>query len=158
MAVCATCGLLMLSERPHRHESEYSDAMFRLPSNRYLAREWPQYIVGPDMERFAPPPKGVECGVYFLFDADQLVYIGQSVYVGQRLYQHHLAGRSFTHFGFVAVPGDLIHGVEIAYIHALRPPLNRTIEAPMYMQHDKIVAAISERWAGSATTHDASEN
>lgn len=123
-----------------------SEAMWRLPSNPYLGREWPQYVVGPDMTRYSEPPPGAGIGVYFLFNADALTYVGQSTSITHRVGQHRRGGRPFTAMGFVNVPGDLVLAMEIAYIHALAPPGNAFFEPPPFMQHDWIVEAITERW------------
>lgn len=67
------------------------------------------------------------CGVYFLIKDRQLVYVGQSKNVPQRLLTHHHRGR----FDSVCVlPTDLskLDTVEWYYINLFRPPFNRGFE------------------------------
>lgn len=130
----------------------FNDAMLRLQSNPYLAKEWPKYVLGPDAEKHESARACVS-GVYLLFSADgDLVYVGQSEYVGQRIQQHRASGRKFATFAWVEVPSGLLQAVEAAYIHALRPTQNAFIPDPVYMQHDRIKHAILDRWARSAST------
>lgn len=117
--------------------------------NRYLAREWPSYIVGNDVETaYFGEPHPVDAGVYFMFAEDgQLTYIGQSLGIAYRLTQHYWAGRKCETFGALAVPWDLFRPIETAYIHALTPPLNRQYLRPEYPDlHKQMVEAILERW------------
>ena len=117
---------------------------------RYLAKEWPSYIVGPDLEvvRFGASHP-VDAGVYFMFDDDsRLIYIGQSLGISLRLAQHHWAGRRCAGFGAVSVPWPLFRSIETAYIHALEPPLNRKYLRPECPDvHEQIVEAIRAKWA-----------
>jgi hypothetical protein len=114
--------------------------------NAYLLREWPRYVVGPDMPRFTDPRHGATTGVYFLFNGNDVVYIGQSASCRGRVEQHRRNGRPFTEFGSIEVPPDLMLAVEIAYIHALKPVSNTLMQPPPFHGHDELVAAIHERW------------
>lgn len=119
-------------------------------SNPYLKREWPGYVVGPEMSRYgirevAPGAAG-EDGVYFLFNGDTLAYVGKSVSIASRIAQHRISGRPFTHYGWVCIPGDLTGPMEVAYIHALTPHGNALVEPPVFLQHEEIVEAIQRRW------------
>lgn len=115
--------------------------------NRYLANEWPGYVVGPDMEVFArDDDRRLWDGVYLLFNRGDVVYVGQSIYVSLRINQHRQKRVVFTHFGFVPVPGDLLKPMETAYLHALCPPLNTYLPEAEDSLHDKIVAAICAKW------------
>jgi hypothetical protein len=120
--------------------------------NRYLAREWPGCLVGPDMD-VVPflDSHPIDAGVYFAFSEDeQLLYIGQSLGIQYRMTQHYWGGKRWATYGAVAVPVDLFRPIETAYIHALTPPLNRQYLRPEYPElHERIVAAIQDRWGGS---------
>lgn len=119
----------------------------RRQSNRFLAKEWQSYIVGPDMQKHTQLADHASGGgVYFLFVRGQLTYIGESMSIIGRLAQHRRCGRHFTSYGFVNVPGDLRRSMETAYLHALHPPENNSFPEPIYLQHDRIVQAIMERW------------
>lgn len=119
----------------------------RRQSNPYLAKEWQSYLVGPDMKKHTKlSGQASGGGVYFLFVRGQLTYIGESMSIIGRLAQHRRCGRHFTSYGFVNVPGDLRWSMETAYLHALHPPENTSFPEPIYLQHDRIVQAIMERW------------
>jgi hypothetical protein len=63
------------------------------------------------------------CGVYFLIKAGRVVYVGQSVNVYGRIYQH-LVGKDFDSFAYVPCETESLDILESLYIHVLRPPLN----------------------------------
>lgn len=66
--------------------------------------------------------------VYFLWNgAGELVYIGQSINVVQRLSAHY--HKSATHISLLRVPRGLLSAVEYAYIKKFSPPLN-TVGVP----------------------------
>lgn len=120
--------------------------------NPYLLKEWRSFIVGPDMPRHdrTDDRSLVMSGVYFLFDGDALVYVGQSCYIASRISQHRHAWRPFTTWGAVPVPGDLLTHVETAYIRTLRPPQNTMIPPPRDPTHERMVEAIDAAWRVSA--------
>ena len=61
-------------------------------------------------------------GVYFLFLANELIYVGQSKNLHSRVADHNI---QFDEFSFVAVPTDKLDAVEAFFIDRLRPRLNR---------------------------------
>lgn len=72
-------------------------------------------------------------GVYFLWRGPQLVYIGRSVHVPNRAYQHAMAGTilnpkgkvmPWTRVSAFSCSRDELADVELAYILAYRPPYN----------------------------------
>lgn len=68
------------------------------------------------------------CGVYFLWDGDEIVYIGQSINVTQRLHGHFksMGGkRRFCHYTFVPVDQEMLGITEYAYISKYKPKLNK---------------------------------
>lgn len=71
------------------------------------------------------------CGVYFLWRDDELLYVGQSILVGERLNQHERAGQiPFTHHTCLRVNYDQLDTVEYDYIEHLTPPYNKQIHRP----------------------------
>ncbi|MBX9604650.1 MAG: GIY-YIG nuclease family protein [Gammaproteobacteria bacterium] len=71
------------------------------------------------------PP--VYCGVYFLFEGDELVYIGQSVNIVQRIHAHEKirhSGRDITSWAFQPCAPEDLRALEHLYIGIYRPPLN----------------------------------
>jgi predicted DNA-binding transcriptional regulator AlpA len=69
-------------------------------------------------------------GVYFLLSESELMYVGQSTSVVQRVAQH-LAGihqiRGVTKVAILEVPKDHLREVEAWFIRKLRPRLNATL-------------------------------
>ena len=69
----------------------------------------------------------VICGVYFLFDGDEMVYIGQSRDILLRLRVHEAdATKPFDRWAYVDVPEKDLMDVEARYIRMFQPPYNRT--------------------------------
>lgn len=71
-----------------------------------------------------------QAGVYFLFDGDELVYVGQSNHVPARLLDHELGvhGNPEKRWNRVAVlrfPADTLDEKERMFIARLRPKYNR---------------------------------
>lgn len=108
-----------------------------------------QYIVGIDMpiQEYGKVPTA-QSGIYFLFAHDgEMLYIGKAVSIAHRLLQHTRSGKEFTHFGCLAVPDDLVAGIEAAYIEAIRPGENRKLEPVRWEHRAAMVDAIRKRWA-----------
>ena len=70
-------------------------------------------------------PDGVLCGVYFLLDGEEVVYVGQSVNVYARVANHRESKRFATAI-CIPVPRDELDAVESAFIRRLRPRLNKS--------------------------------
>jgi len=65
------------------------------------------------------------CGVYFLVCGSEVVYVGQSVNVHQRIYQHHNAELIlFDSFAYQPCSQESLNTLESLYIHYLRPMRN----------------------------------
>ncbi len=62
--------------------------------------------------------------VYFLFDADELVYIGQSKNMLSRIGQHIKGSKAFDSYTFIECGEDELDGLEAAYIKQYQPKLN----------------------------------
>ena|SRR3990167_5482971 len=63
-------------------------------------------------------------GVYFLLDCNEVVYVGQSVNVYNRIGRHE--DKQFNRYAFVPCAIDSLDMLESLYIHCLRPRLNGT--------------------------------
>ena len=61
-------------------------------------------------------------GVYFLIDGKQIIYVGQSVNVYERVPQH--TDKKFDRFAFVPCAVNALNMLESLYIYCLRPPRN----------------------------------
>lgn len=70
------------------------------------------------------------CGIYFLFQDDELVYIGRAVAWPHRLARHiHRIGAKFNRMAFVPIKAGELAMAEAAYILRYRPSLNAVIPA-----------------------------
>lgn len=71
---------------------------------------------------------GLLCGVYFLFDKGELVYIGKSVNIFSRVADHCKKGtgyrKQFNEFSWMEVPEEALYEVESMLILKYRPRLN----------------------------------
>jgi len=63
-------------------------------------------------------------GVYFLFDGDDLVYVGQSRNVLYRVGGHLKSIKEFDSYGVVECEADQLDSLEAAYIKRYQPILN----------------------------------
>lgn len=62
-------------------------------------------------------------GIYFLWNGPKLLYVGQSVHAGTRVYQHSLCKR-FTHATWMRAEIALLRTIERLYLYHYSPPLN----------------------------------
>ena len=70
----------------------------------------------------AARPWQTECGVYFLLDGKEIVYVGQAVSIYARISQH--VDKKFDGYAFVPCPREMLDKLESLYIHYLQPRLN----------------------------------
>lgn len=69
------------------------------------------------------------CGIYVLFLADRVMYVGQSTNVQIRLATHAAAGEiPFDRYAFIACDASRLDQTEAAYIAALRPEKNVVLQ------------------------------
>lgn len=65
------------------------------------------------------------CGVYFLIHVRDIVYVGQSKNIRQRLNKHWKdGGKIFDRVAFIECPESDLRNLESAYIQKFKPPLN----------------------------------
>lgn len=65
------------------------------------------------------------CGVYFLVQGQEVVYVGQSVNIYSRISQH--SDKKFDKYAFVPCEAELLDKLESLYIHTLKPRLNGNV-------------------------------
>ena len=68
-------------------------------------------------------------GIYLLFDGNEIVYVGRSVHVRQRV-ESHRDSKQFDSYAMVPVPEIEQTWVEKALIQALQPKYNRALLQP----------------------------
>ena len=62
------------------------------------------------------------CGVYFLIERNEVVYVGQSVNVFSRM-REHCKSKRFDSYSYISCPREDLNVLESLYIHVFRPPL-----------------------------------
>lgn len=70
------------------------------------------------------------CGVYFLFDKNECVYVGKSLNIHVRVRDHRLprsGTKVFDSYAFLLVEPDDLDKVEAHYIAKIQPKLNDTL-------------------------------
>ena len=66
-------------------------------------------------------------GIYFLFDKDEIVYIGQSNFIEKRIFEH-TNDKSFTSWNFIEFnSNEDLNDLEADYILKHKPKYNKTI-------------------------------
>lgn len=68
------------------------------------------------------PPNDV--GIYFLFEDNELLYVGQSTQIRYRLFRHYREDFRFNRFAAIWVPKMFLTDIEYAYINKHLPPMN----------------------------------
>lgn len=69
-------------------------------------------------------PLTITCGVYFLIQANRVVYVGQSIDVLARIAKHRRERNDFDSFNILPCSVDELDELEEAYIFALTPKYN----------------------------------
>jgi len=70
------------------------------------------------------------CGVYFLFDGNECIYVGQSRHVHVRVREHRTnnsAKKTFDSYAFLPVALKDLDAIEAHYIALMRPRLNDSL-------------------------------
>lgn len=85
-------------------------------------------------------------GVYFLYNGDDLVYIGSSeVNVYKRIEEHKL-NKEFTHFKILEIQSQMnLHDIEYSLIRHYMPKLNKEVWLEKIRNQDRLVDLISKR-------------
>lgn len=80
-------------------------------------------------------PLEIVSGVYFLFEDEEIVYIGQSTDVFVRMRRHYAdPKKTFDKWAFIKVPVEDLLDVERMYIKMFQPYLNQTGISPYRKQ------------------------
>ncbi|WP_208324740.1 hypothetical protein [Modicisalibacter xianhensis] len=97
-----------------RHEVKWSELSVELTGERLLTED--EIVAG-------KKPFEDHSGVYFLIKDNQVVYVGQSVNVMNRV-RVHSKDRDFDSYAIILVDTAYLDIVESLYIHLLNPPQN----------------------------------
>ena len=97
-------------------------------------------LIAEQRQHVGVSPPGVS-GIYFLFLGDSLRYIGKSVHISNRIYQHRFPTQLrvwtddpvkwFDHWVAIWVPEEHLERVERDYIWRIRPPRNVSVLPPL---------------------------
>lgn len=117
-----------LCQDVHRHFTwQGADSQYKTP------RDWLKHYAScfhfSDAEIWAARTTGsIPCaeGVYFLFDGDACIYVGQTHNFWDRFEQHKRNRMRWTSHVYMEVPKIHAPAVEAYYIRRLRPALNAT--------------------------------
>ena len=82
-------------------------------------------LLRPDEIVKASLPWKEATGVYFLIDADEIVYVGQSVNIYSRISTHW--DKKFDRYAYVPCEPETLDRLESLYIHFLSPKINKTL-------------------------------
>lgn len=90
-----------------------------------VTRNTPIALAAVQDRLFECPAMDIPPCVYFLVEADVVVYVGQSRSLASRLIQHNQAGKQWERVLFIPAPESELLRIEAQWISALQPPLNR---------------------------------
>ena len=77
------------------------------------------------LRRIAVSPESGMCGIYFLLDAGEVVYVGKSINVGGRIREHRRDKlKTFDKFAFVQCKPEDLDETEARYIQEFQPKYN----------------------------------
>ncbi len=79
-------------------------------------------LLRPEEISFGASDWGTTCGVYFLLQDSEVVYVGQSVNIYSRIASH--TDKQFNRFAYVLCRKEHLDRLESLYIHCLQPKLN----------------------------------
>jgi hypothetical protein len=113
--------------------------------------EFPDDLLPLDTLRNLPRKAPDASGMYFLWRGPQLLYIGYSAYLADRMDMHWRAQRQlcrgrrypFTHYTCLALPLRGLEQLEHRYILAYRPPFNDRIERAGYGRRAEYTSDLS---------------
>jgi hypothetical protein len=81
------------------------------------------------------------CGVYFLIHDDEIVYVGQSINIHQRIGEHEKT-KIFTTFTYVECSYEELNKIEARYIDMFKPKYNYNYLGRLVMPMSKEQANI----------------
>jgi len=83
-------------------------------------------------------PYEIESGIYFLILNDEVIYVGQSVNVLDRIGKHRREGRFFDSFNYLPCPKELMNELEESYILAFMPKMNSSFTPRRKVLHQTV--------------------
>ena len=72
-------------------------------------------------------PVSRQTGVYFLIRDSEIIYVGKTTDLYNRLRRHVHDGRRFDHYNFLPCPPEQLNELEAAYIARILPRENRVM-------------------------------
>ena len=88
----------------------------------------PYQIIAIKQEASILPPRA--CGVYFLIDGNEIVYVGRAINIAKRLREHRQEGRKYFDYYSIELCSEADSVViEGNYIAAFHPKCNRLVPA-----------------------------
>ncbi len=76
-------------------------------------------------------------GVYFLFDREELIYIGSSIDCPNRIREHRKDKEFDSYYIIKTLPEDRLE-IEADYIQKFKPPLNKKIPIKVSLEEIKV--------------------
>ena len=74
------------------------------------------------------PINGYAPGIYFLFNRDEIVYVGKSLWTMARIYSHERCkGKDFDSFTVLPFPAEQLDEKELEYICKFKPIYNTSL-------------------------------
>lgn len=109
-----------------------SDAVYRIPNEwlRANAKRFhftDQQILDAAVTEFHAPdlPPMARCyGIYFLISNKEIIYVGMSKSIDERIDMHRKNRMPFDSFSWFEAPELYLRAIEAYYIHRIQPPLN----------------------------------
>ena len=65
--------------------------------------------------------------IYFLYNQDELVYVGQTINLARRISQHSMSDKFWTHYAFHTCSESLADILEQTYIRMYKPKYNKLL-------------------------------
>ncbi len=85
-------------------------------------------------------------GIYFLLDGEQVVYVGQTLSISSRIYDHHRSSKKFNRFAWVRCKPELLNDWEGYYIGSLLPKYNGGIPPNShYMAYKRLKKTVKQK-------------
>ena len=95
--------------------------------NSRLIEDVRETLMGNKQVHVAPAAMLIATGVYFLFDDDEIVYVGKSVNILSRVTTHINEGQKvFNKVRYIKYDRDFLDDIEMLYIKLLKPKYNGT--------------------------------
>lgn len=103
------------------------DEWLRANAKRFYFTD--QQIVCAGVKEFPPEDRNYYCGVYFLIQHGEIVYVGQSLTIGRRISEHLHKPDSVA---WIETPKWCREYIEAYYIERIGPERNRSIPSGHY--------------------------